>query len=173
MGKQMRLFPQRAIRTIETADEIQFLLIQRPRWITYCLLLLFLAPLIWQLAGSFDLAAWFCAGVLALLATATWLGSDKTLLQVTRDLIAANGDLGESINNQLAFEPASLDAIGYSEGLTERPSGLYATQGWTFHCLMPGLTEAECRQIVDAIYRKFPGIEIGGPRAHNGLSLVN
>ncbi|RXS97282.1 hypothetical protein [Silvibacterium dinghuense] len=168
----MRFLPQKTLKTIDTADEIQFLLVQRPSWLRYAIPLPFIALLVWQASGSFDLAALFGAGILALIAFASWIGSDRTLLQVTRELITAHGDLGQPPNEQVAFEPASLDAIGYSDGLAGRPSGLYATQGWTFHCLMPGLTEAECRQVVDAIYRKFPGIEIGGPRYH-GLSLVN
>jgi hypothetical protein len=169
----MKLLDQKTIRTIETPDEIQFLLIRRPGWITYTILLVFVVPLVWQMVGSFDLAASFFGGLLALVAVAVWLGSNRTLLQVRRELIVANGNLGQSINHQLAFEPASLTSLEYDTGVAgEDPAGLYARQGWTIQCLMPGLTEVECDEIITKIYRKFPDIQIGN-RYSTDVSYMN
>jgi len=159
----MNVFNKRTLRTIETPDEIQFLLVRRLGWISSLLVSIFATLLVWQSVSSPEFLLLFGAGILALIAFINLLGSKRTLLEVTRYQITAHGDLGQSFNEYLQLEPSSIRSIGYSAGVQqEHPSGLYATQGWSEHCLMPGLNEVECQQIVDAIYRKFPDIPIGG-----------
>src|SRR5580698_6832821 len=125
----MNVFNKRTLRTIETPDEIEFLLVRRMGWISSLLVSTFATLLVWQSVCSPEFLLLFGAGILALIAFINLLGSKRTLLEVTRYQITAHGDLGQSFNEYLQLEPSSVSSIRYSLGEAEgRPSGLYATQ---------------------------------------------
>ncbi|RXS97283.1 hypothetical protein [Silvibacterium dinghuense] len=163
----MHAFDKRTIETVETADEIQFIVRRSNGWaIPGVLCLLFLITLS-QFFRATNITAFFIAFVLAIVLAAALvkqiLRGKKTILTAWRDRISAEGDLGNLSSQHVVLKSSSFQSLGYMAGDAEdnAPSGLYAWRGTPQQCLIPELNRKECEQIVNAIYFKFPSIGCG------------
>jgi hypothetical protein len=92
---------------------------------------------------------------------ADWIHGRVTAFQVTETNLSARGNLDRTFQDQFDIEITAVKSIGFQSGYEDCPSGLYVTHGWKSTCVLPGINKEECSQIVGAIYRKFPDLDIG------------
>lgn len=157
----MNAFGKRTLQTIETPDEIQFILVRQGGWATQLLSVTVILGFFWEALRSSNLM-WciFClVGVFVLIADR--LHGNTTQLQVTRTELTARGNLSRAFQDRFAIDVAAVKSIGYQSGGENDSSGLYVTGYLQNFCVLPGINREESRHVVEAIYRKFPDMKIG------------
>lgn len=150
------------LRTIEFSTQLQFVNGYQSGWFDFmappaALFILFL----WTIVYQYYLISWFVV-IGYLLLVLWWLNSNVTKLYVTDTVLVARGSLGRSYLRERRVRTEELKSFTYlATGAEGEVPGLYAIHAWTRTCLMPRLTEAEARAIIQTISRKFPHLEQG------------
>ena len=158
----MRLLGSSELRTIEFPTQLQFINGYQSGWFDFmappiALFILFLGAIV---AHNY-LMCWFVI-IGYLLLVLWWLNSNATKLYVTDTLIVARGSLGRSYLRERRVRGDELKALTYvATGAPGEIPGLYAIHAWTRTCLMPRLSEAEAKEIMSSISKKFPYLEQG------------
>jgi hypothetical protein len=158
----VRILGSSELQTIELSTQLQFVNGYQSGWVD------FMAPpaalfifFLWTMISHYYLMAWFCV-VGYLLLVLWWLNTNVTKLYVTDTILVARGNLGHGFQNERRIPTEELKSFTYlATGAEGEVPGLYAIHAWTRTCLMPRLTEAEAKSIINTISRKFPHLEQG------------
>ena len=165
----MTAFGKRSIRTIETPDEIQFFLVRESGWANQLIGATVVLLISWQAWRSSN-PLWYVLCILGWVSLAADRLFGKTAqFGVTQTQLTALGAWERIFQERFEVGLSEVKLIGYAIGGEGDPYGFYISAGWQSKCVLPGIDEADCRQIMDAIYRKFPDIEIGN---RDGSSLL-
>jgi hypothetical protein len=71
---------------------------------------------------------------------------------------------------QFSFRWADISGLDFRQGGEDEPSGLYARTGrWNATCLMAGLNREQSEEVIAAVYRRFPYVEMA--KDNDGWSL--
>ncbi|RSL17442.1 hypothetical protein EDE15_2976 [Edaphobacter aggregans] len=90
-----------------------------------------------------------------------WLGDDHAELLITKEGIEVIGTLGRISSSNLRLQWSSISGLDYREGGEDEPSGLYARLGsWSSTRLMTHVNKEQAEEIIAAIYRRFPYVEM-------------
>ncbi|SNT30250.1 hypothetical protein SAMN05421770_10755 [Granulicella rosea] len=84
----------------------------------------------------------------------------KKTLWVSGKGVETSSDLFDSASHR-SFRWSEICALKYSLGAEDDPSGLYIRTGrWSETCVLAGVDEAQANEIIEAIFERFPNIEL-------------
>ena len=90
-----------------------------------------------------------------------WVGDNHAGLLITKEGIEAIGSLGRISSSNVRLRWSSISGLDYREGDEDEPSGLYARLGgWSSTRLMTHVSKEQSEEIIAAIYRRFPYVEM-------------
>ena len=102
-------------------------------------------------------------GVIAVILVGSfdWFRSRNAELKVTENDLEATGYLGKGSNEYVHLVWPEIRDLKYQVGSKSRSSGLVAMTGkWSSTCLMADLSEEQTDEVIGAIYRHFPYLEM-------------
>ncbi len=102
---------------------------------------------------------WFsaiCFVCVAVLGTINLFRDQNGELWVTEEDLEASGYLGGMSNGHVRLRWSGISGLTYRAGGEDEPCGLYA--GST--CVLANLNEEQANEIIAAIYRRFPYLEM-------------
>jgi hypothetical protein len=153
--------PSVRFEIFDREDEMQVLFTRQRRWIDFlveALVIAGLAFLFWRNQS------WI---VLVMLVVAVghgvveWVGDDHAELLITKEGVEAIGSLGRISSSNVRLQWSSISGLDYREGDEDEPSGLYARLGgWSSTRLMTHVSKEQSEEIIAAIYRRFPYVEM-------------
>lgn len=90
-----------------------------------------------------------------------WLKDPTTELWVTEHGLEAVRDNGGLGNDRLRLPWSEISGLDYRVGGEDEPGGLYARRGgWRSTFLMAHVNKEQAEEIIAAIYRRFPYVEM-------------
>ncbi len=82
-------------------------------------------------------------------------------ITITKDDLTASGDQGEWETGYVRFRWMDISGEEYQASGEDSAGGLYARTGWwSSKCLMAGLNREQSEEVIAAIYRRFPYLEM-------------
>ena len=153
--------PSALVELIERGDELQVKVARQRRGIDFVVLAAALSVftfLFWH-----DRSWIYFVGLLFACAwgLSFWFGNPEEQLMVTEKGIEATGYFGGLSRDRIGLPWSSISGLDYREGGEDEPSGLYARKaGWNATCLMTHVNKEQGEEIITAIYRRFPYVEL-------------
>jgi hypothetical protein len=90
-----------------------------------------------------------------------WIGDAQEQLVVTEKGVDAISHFGIFSRDRVHLPWSAISGLEYQEGGEDETSGLYArTGGWSFTLLLTHVNKGQAEEIVTAIYREFPYVEM-------------
>jgi len=150
-----------SVKTVDRGDGLRVrVAVHRFRidLILYAAVFIVFAYVGWQNRSWFFLIAVLVAGVSLVI---DWLKHPNTELWVTEYDLEVMGDRGRFTNDRLRLPWSEISGLEYRAGGEDEPSGLYARRGgWRSTLLMPHVNKEQAEEIIAAIYRRFPYVEM-------------
>ncbi|HWW23047.1 MAG TPA: hypothetical protein VNY78_04040 [Edaphobacter sp.] len=153
--------PSVRFEIFDRKDEMQILFMREKRWTDFLLsgaVVIGLAFLFWSNRS------WISLVILVLAVghgVVEWVGDDHAELLITKEGIEVIGSLGRISSSNVRLQWSSISGLDYREGGEDEPSGLYARRGsWSSTRLMTHVNKEQAEEIIAAIYRRFPYVEM-------------
>lgn len=157
----MRLLGRTEITTTEKPDGLQFVVSREHGWLDSLVPLGLLAVLV---IGAWVLHHYIFAILAVLLSAFGWakyLSDPTTRLSVSLVELIARGNLASTFDNEIRISTHEIKSLLFSTGGEGDRTGLYVHHGWTQICLIPNIDRKQTEDIITAIRRRFPDMELG------------
>jgi len=155
----MQLLSRSEISTIETTDQLQFILFRERGFLELAMPPIVLV--VFLVTGIMKHQWWavLFVGVGAFSLAAYWLNGPVTKLFVSNSGLRVSGNLHRTFTTEIWIPAEDLISLSYSSGDEDDPVGLYASRGSGSVCLLPNISDTDVEGIVGRIRTKFPFLE--------------
>jgi hypothetical protein len=153
--------PSAILEFVERGDELQVKVTGQQRGIDFVVLGISLsvcAFLFWRDRSWFYFV---CLLVACAYGLHNWLSDREEQLLVTEKNVEAFGDFGGFSSDRVLLSWSDIAGLEYRAGGEDTPSGLFARKaGWSSALLMTRVDKEQAEEIIRAIYRRFPYVEM-------------
>ncbi len=158
----MRWFgPSALVELIERGDELQVIVVGQRRWIDFVVLWAGFSVFVFLFWRDRSWFYFVCLLIACGYAFRSWLGDRQEQLLVTEKGLEAIGDFGGFSRDRVYLPWSRISGLDYREGGEDEPSGLHARRGgWSSTLLMTHVNREQAEEIIAAIYRRFPYVEM-------------
>lgn len=153
--------PAKRIEIIEQEDGLLIRAIGIKRVVDFLVMVLVAAGVAYM---AWREASWILALgaiLVAALEMVIWFRDEDAEINVTKKELWATGDQGNWTTGYVRFRWLDISGLEYQAGGEDSAGGLYARTGaWSSKCLMAELDREQSEEVIAAIYRRFPYLEM-------------
>ena len=152
----MKFFGSSSLETVDLETALEFRLTRASGWVDS-----FAGPVV---VAIFFGVAWYRGstvyGLIALLALIgmifNWAHGRTTILRIGESKMVARGNLESWFTTEMVFDVNEITSMGWSAGGEGDSGGIYISRGFVQSWVLPGVTEEQGRDVMDAVSARFP-----------------